>query len=89
MERYEDEIGVKALSFGEFVYLPEEDRYEDVNKVPVHAVTAQLSGTRVREWFRDGASELPAWFARPEVTEAIAELPAASQARLLCLVYWP
>ena len=73
VERYEDELGVKALSFGEFVYLPEEDRYEDLNKIAAHAVTAQLSGTRVREWFRDGGAQLPGWFARPEVTAAIAE----------------
>jgi sulfate adenylyltransferase len=73
VERYEDEIGVKALSFGEFVYLPEEDRYEDVNRIAAHAVTAQLSGTRVREWYRDGGAELPAWFARPEVSAAIAD----------------
>ena len=72
VERYQDEIGVKALSFGEFVYLPEEDRYEDVNNIAAHAVTAQLSGTRAREWYRDGGTELPAWFARPEVTAAIA-----------------
>jgi sulfate adenylyltransferase len=73
VEQYEDEIGVKALSFGEFVYLPEEDRYEDVNNIEAHAVTAQLSGTRVREWYRDGNAELPAWFARPEVSAAIAD----------------
>ncbi|HET8780863.1 MAG TPA: adenylyl-sulfate kinase, partial [Pyrinomonadaceae bacterium] len=60
-------------SFGEFVYLPEEDRYEDVNKIATQAVMAQLSGTRVREWYRDGGAELPAWFARPEVSAAIAE----------------
>lgn len=73
VERYEDEIGVKALSFGEFVYLPEEDRYEDVNNIAAHVVTAQLSGTLVREWYRDGGAELPAWFARPEVSAAIAD----------------
>ena len=71
--QYEDEIGVKALSFGEFVYLPEEDRYEDVNNIAAHAVTAQLSGTHVREWYRDGGAELPSWFARPEVSAAIAD----------------
>ncbi|HEX6046307.1 MAG TPA: bifunctional sulfate adenylyltransferase/adenylylsulfate kinase [Pyrinomonadaceae bacterium] len=73
MEGFQDEIGVKVLSFGEFVYLPEEDRYEDVRKLGAQAVTAQLSGTRVREWYRDGGAELPAWFARPEVSAAIAE----------------
>ncbi len=73
VQQHEDELGVKALCFGEFVYLPEENRYEDVNKIAPDAETAQLSGTRVREWFRDGGTELPAWFARPEVTTAIAE----------------
>jgi len=72
VESLEDEVGVKVLSFGEFVYLPEEDRYEDVRKIGPNAVTAQLSGTQVREWYRDGGTQLPSWFARPEVSDAIA-----------------
>lgn len=72
VQSFEDEVGVRVLSFGEFVYLPEEDRYEDVRKIGPGAVTAQLSGTQVREWYREGGAELPAWFARPEVSEAIA-----------------
>jgi sulfate adenylyltransferase len=72
VQSLEDEVGVKVLPFGEFVYLPDEDRYEDVRKLKPNAVTAQLSGTQVREWYRDGGAELPAWFARPEVSEAIA-----------------
>ncbi len=72
VQSLEEEVGVKVLPFGEFVYLPEEDRYEDVRKLKPNAVTAQLSGTQVREWYRDGGAELPAWFARPEVSEAIA-----------------
>jgi len=70
---FEDEIGVKVLSFGEFVYLPEEDRYDDIHKIKPNAVTAQVSGTLAREWYRDGGVDLPSWFARPEVAAAIAE----------------
>ena len=72
VQSVEDEIGVKVLPFGEFVYLPEEERYEDVRQLGPNAVTAQLSGTAVRTWYREGGAELPAWFARPEVSEAIA-----------------
>ena len=71
---FADEIGVRVLPFGEFVYLPEEDRYEDAYKVSAHVATAQLSGTLVREWYRSGGKELPSWFARPEVTAAIADV---------------
>jgi sulfate adenylyltransferase len=72
VQSLEEEAGVKVLPFGEFVYLPKEARYEDVRKIGPSAVTAQLSGTQVREWYREGGAELPSWFARPEVSEAIA-----------------
>jgi len=74
VQSFEDEIGVKVMPFGEFVYLPDEDRYEDVRKLEQQTVTAQLSGTQVREWYRDGDADLPTWLARPEVTETIAAL---------------
>ena len=74
VQQHEEEIGVRVLPFGEFVYLPEEDRYEDVHRVEAHVATAQLSGTLIRNWYRDGGTELPSWFARPEVTEAIADV---------------
>ena len=74
VQSFATEVGVRVLPFGEFVYLPEEDRYEDVHKVGEHVATAQLSGTLVRDWYRDGGAELPSWFARPEVTEAIADV---------------
>ncbi|HSB27089.1 MAG TPA: bifunctional sulfate adenylyltransferase/adenylylsulfate kinase, partial [Pyrinomonadaceae bacterium] len=71
---FEQEIGVRVLPYGEFVYLPDEDRYEDVRKLPPGAVTAQLSGTQGREWYRNGGVDLPSWFARPEVAATIAEV---------------
>jgi sulfate adenylyltransferase len=74
VESFAEEIGVRVLPFGEFVYLPEEDRYEDVRRIGAHVATAQLSGTLIRDWFRTGGAELPSWFARPEVTEVIADV---------------
>ena len=74
VESFAEEIGVRVLPFGEFVYLPAEDRYEDVRHVGAHVATAQLSGTLIRDWYRSGGTELPSWFARPEVTEAIADV---------------
>ena len=71
--QFAGELGIKVLPFGEFVYLPDEDRYEDVRKVKSDATTAQLSGTQAREWYRNGGIDLPEWFARPEVAAAIAE----------------
>ena len=69
----EEELGVKAVPFGEFVYLPDEQRYEDVRKLKPNVTVAQLSGTQARDWYRDGGVDLPDWFARPEVAAAIAE----------------
>jgi sulfate adenylyltransferase len=81
----ENETGVKVLSFGEFVYLPEEGRYEDVRTLQPNAVIAQLSGTQAREWYRDGGVDLPDWFARPEVAAAIAETYPARHKQGFCI----
>lgn len=85
VQSFAAELGVKVLSFGEFVYLPQEDRYEDVRAIGRDAVTAQLSGTQVREWYRQGGAELPAWFARPEVSEAIATTYPARHKQGFCV----
>jgi sulfate adenylyltransferase len=73
VQSYEEELDVKVIPFGEFVYLPDEDRYEDVRNVADETTTAQISGTQAREWYRNGALELPPWFASPEVVQVIAE----------------
>ena len=85
VQSFEAELGVKALPFGEFVYLPDEDRYEDVRLIERDTVTAQLSGTQVREWYRQGGADLPEWFARPEVSEAIATTYPARHKQGVCV----
>ncbi len=71
--RHEAELGVKMIPFLQFVYLPEEDRYEEISKVPAGAKTADISGTQVRRDYLNAGRLLPEWFTRPEVAEILAE----------------
>jgi len=71
--QYEDEIDVKMVPFQMLVYLPEEDRYEEINKVPEGVETSSISGTEVREDYLNNGRTLPDWFTRPEVAQILAE----------------
>ena len=70
---FSEELGVRPIPFKMLVYLPEEDRYEEVGKVPENAQTASISGTQVREEYLYNGKELPDWFTRPEVAEILAD----------------
>lgn len=85
VQQFEDEVGVRVLPFGEFVYLPQEDRYEEVQNVGPQVATARLSGTLIRNWHRSGVAELPSWFARPEVTKAIAGIYPPKHKQGFCI----
>jgi sulfate adenylyltransferase len=71
--QYEAELGVRMIPFLQFVYLPEEDRYEEISRVPAGAKTADISGTQVRDDYLNAGRLLPEWFTRPEVAEILAE----------------
>src|SRR5207344_618640 len=43
LQRFESEIGVKMVPFKELVYLPEEDRYEEQDRVSPGVNTAAIS----------------------------------------------
>ena len=70
---HSDELGVKPLPFSELLYLPEEDRYEEVTRIPEGKRTASISGTEVRENYLQRGRSLPQWFTRPEVATILAE----------------
>jgi sulfate adenylyltransferase len=72
-EQYSQELGVKVVPFRMLVYLPDEERYEEITKVPADARTASISGTEVREDYLNNGLTLPSWFTRPEVAEILAE----------------
>lgn len=67
------EMGMGSVPFQELVYLPEEERYEEVSKIPAETRIASISGTQVREDYLNSGKTLPAWFTRPEVAEILAE----------------
>ena len=73
VERHSSEIGVSPLVFHEFVYLPDEDRYEQSSAISPETRTASISGTQVRDEYLNKGRLLPSWFTRPEVAEILAE----------------
>lgn len=73
VEQFSEEIGVKVVPFRMLVYLPEEERYEEVNKVEEGIKTANISGTQVRESYLFKGKKLPGWFTRGEVADILGE----------------
>jgi sulfate adenylyltransferase len=74
MAQYSGEIGVKPVEFKELVYLADEERYEEVNKVPEGARVFSISGTQVREDYLAKGQLLPEWFTRKETAEILQQM---------------
>ena len=72
VERHSEELGVGVVPFRELVYLPDEQRYEEISKVPGGARIASISGTQVRDEFLNLGKQLPEWFTRTEVADILA-----------------
>lgn len=72
-QHFSEELEVGVIPFRELVYLPEEERYEEVSKIPVTARTMSISGTQVRDEYLNNGRTLPGWFTRPEVAEILSE----------------
>jgi sulfate adenylyltransferase len=85
VRQHEDEIGVRMVPFSEMLYLPDEDRYEEADKIPAGTQTASISGTQVREEFLAKGRLLPAWFTRPETAEILAESYPPRHREGLCI----
>jgi len=73
LERHQRELGVAMVPFQELVYLPDEDRYAEVGRIPATTRTAAISGTQVRDEYLNPGRSLPTWFTRPETAEILAE----------------
>jgi sulfate adenylyltransferase len=85
VEECSEEIGVKMVPFRMVVYLPDEDRYEEVTKIPDNTKTAAISGTQVREEYLSNGRQLPEWFTRPEVARILADTYPPKHKQGVCI----
>jgi sulfate adenylyltransferase len=74
MEQYEEELGVRGVEFKEMVYLVDEDRYIEQNRVVEGAKTFSISGTEVRNKYLNLGESLPDWFTRPETAKILQDM---------------
>lgn len=72
--QYSNEVGVEPVEFKELVYLPEDERYEEINKIPEEANVLTISGTQVREDYLAKGKLLPEWFTRQETAEILQQM---------------
>ena len=63
---FSEEIGVEIVPFEEMVYLPFEDEYRSVDRVPDGSQKISLNGTDIRKRIREGR-RIPEWATFPEV----------------------
>jgi sulfate adenylyltransferase len=85
MAQYAEEIGVQPVEFKELVYLSDEDRYEEVTKVPQDAPVFSISGTQVRDDYLAKGKLLPDWFTRRETAEILQQMYPARHKQGFCI----
>ncbi len=85
VERFSEELGVSVLPFREFVYLPDEQRYEETSKIDERTRTAAISGTQAREEYLAKGNSLPEWFTRKETSDILAQMFPPRHQQGFCL----
>jgi sulfate adenylyltransferase len=85
VNKHSEEIGVQIHSFSELVYLPEEDRYEEIDKIANNGKPLFISGTEVRNDYLNKGKLLPDWYSRREVAEILANVYPAKDKQGFCI----
>jgi sulfate adenylyltransferase len=71
--RFAPMIGVKMLPYKEHVFLPDENRYEALDRLPQGKTYVAVSGSLVRDEYLARGRRLPEWMTRPEVAAILSE----------------
>jgi len=85
VHQYEHELEISMLPFQELLYLPDEDRYEEVDRIPNGVRTASISGTQVRDEYLNRGRTLPAWFTRAETAEILGDMYPPRHRQGVCI----
>lgn len=85
LTQYASEVGVQPIEFKELVYLADEERYEEQNKVPEGARIFSISGTQVRENYLAKGKLLPEWYTRQETAEILQQMYPPRHKQGVCL----
>ena len=85
LTQYGNELGVQLVEFKELVYLADEARYEEQNKVEEGASIFSISGTQVREDYLAKGKMLPEWFTRKETAEILQQMYPPRHKQGICL----
>jgi sulfate adenylyltransferase len=85
LQKFESEIGVKMIPFKEIVYLPDEDRFEEQDRVPAGTRIASISGTEARIDYLGNGKSLPEWFTRPETAAILSTISLPTHQQGFCL----
>ena len=70
LRKHGEEVGVTMVPFSTMVYLPGRGKYVPDDEIEAGVMTANISGTELRELLAEGR-EIPAWFTFPEVAAEI------------------
>jgi len=85
LSKHEDEVGVEMVPFKMMVYLADEQRYEEDDKVDGSTRIMSISGTQVRDDYLAKGLLLPEWFTRKETAEILMEVNPPQHRRGFCL----
>lgn len=85
VKQHESELGIHVLPYKEWVYLPEDDRYDDIRNLHDGQQTIHLSSAAMRRGYLDKGKKLPEWFVRPEVADILAQAYPPKHQRGICI----
>jgi sulfate adenylyltransferase len=79
------EIGMTMVPFAELVYVPDEDRYEEKERIPHGVRTLSISGSQLRDEYLAEGRPLPEWFTRKETAAVLGQISPSRHRQGFCV----